>query len=86
LEDLETSNGPDLRVYLTDRPLSRDFHGCDDGFFVDLGPLKGNVGDRNHRTPDTLELERVRTAVVWCRRFKVGVAVAPVVASGYTPV
>lgn len=44
-EDLETDNGPDLRVYLSTAPAD----GPDDAFavdFVDLGPLKGNVGNR----------------------------------------
>jgi electron transfer DM13 len=43
-----------------------------------LGALKSNVGYQNYRIPDGLDLARVRTAVVWCRRFKVGFAVATV--------
>lgn len=77
LEDLETSNGPDLRVYLTDRPLSEDWFVWDDGDFVDLGPLKGNVGSSNYQIGADLDLSRFRTAVVWCRRFTVGFGVAP---------
>jgi hypothetical protein len=77
LEDLETSNGPDLRVYLTDQPLSEDWFVWDDGAFVDLGALKGNVGSSNYEIAADLDLSRFRTAVVWCRRFTVGFGVAP---------
>jgi hypothetical protein len=77
LQDLETSNGPDLRVILTDQPLSDDWHVWDDGELVDLGPLKGNLGSSNYEIPPGLDLSGFRTAVVWCRRFSVGFGVAP---------
>ena len=78
LEDLDTSDGPDLRVYLTDQPLSDDWGVWDDGRHVDLGALKGNVGDSNYRIPEHVDLSEFRTAVIWCRRFTVGFAVAPI--------
>ena len=78
LEDLDTSDGPDLRIYLTDQPVSDDWHVWDDGSYVDLGALKGNVGDSNYRVPDHVELNDYRTVVIWCRRFTVGFAVAPI--------
>lgn len=78
LEDLETSNGPDLRVIVTDQPVSDDWRVWDDGELVDLGPLKGNLGSSNYRIPRDLDLAEIRTAVIWCRRFTVGFGVAPV--------
>jgi hypothetical protein len=78
LEDLDTSDGPDLRVYLTDQPISDDWGVWDDGRYVDLGALKGNVGDSNYRIPEDVDLSDFRTAVIWCRRFTVGFAVAPI--------
>ncbi len=77
LEDLETSNGPDLRVVLTDQPLSDDWQVWDDGELLDLGPLKGNIGSSNYEIPSSVDLGSFRTAVIWCRRFSVGFAVAP---------
>ena len=77
LEDLETSNGPDLRVIITDQPVSEDWHVWDDGAYLDLGPLKGNVGNSNYRIPRSVDLGDYRTAVIWCRRFSVGFGVAP---------
>ena len=78
LEDLDTSDGPDLRIYLTDQPLSDDWHVWDDGEYVDLGALKGNIGDSNYEIPRDLDLSRYETVVVWCRRFTVGFGVAPI--------
>jgi hypothetical protein len=76
-EDLNVSNGPDLRVYLTDQPLSDDWHVWDDGAFLDLGDLKGNIGDQNYLLDPDTNLSRWKTVVIWCRRFEVGFAVAP---------
>jgi hypothetical protein len=76
-EAFETSNGPDLLVYLSSKTPagSDDWHGYDQDF-VDLGPLKGNVGDQNYAIPADVDLDRYSTAVVWCRRFEVGFAAA----------
>jgi hypothetical protein len=81
LEDLETSNGPDLRVILTDQPLSEDWDVWDDGAYVDLGALKGNLGSSNYEIPRNVDLKDFVTAVIWCRRFSVGFGVAPLAAA-----
>lgn len=78
LEELDTSDGPDIRVYLTDQPVSDDWGIWDDGEYVDLGALKGNVGESNYRIAGDLDLTRFRTVVIWCRRFTVGFGVAPI--------
>jgi hypothetical protein len=77
LEGLETSNGPDLRVYLSSVPAQDDWYVYDDEEFVDLGPLKGNIGSSNYEIPADVDLSAFETAVVWCRRFSVGFGVAP---------
>jgi hypothetical protein len=77
LEDLRTSNGPDLRVILSDRAPSNSWYGYADGDHVDLGGLKGNVGSQNYAIPAEVDLSRYRSALVWCRRFTVGFGVAP---------
>jgi hypothetical protein len=76
-EGFQTSNGPDLLVYLSAKTPSGpdDWHGYDRDF-VDLGPLKGNVGSQNYEIPADVDLEKYSTAVVWCRRFEVGFAAA----------
>jgi hypothetical protein len=77
-ENFHTSNGPDLRVYLSTTPSS----GPGDDFakdYVELGHLKGNIGDQNYAIPTGTPLERYRSVVVWCKRFSVAFAAAPVV-------
>jgi len=82
LEELNTSNGPDLRVYLSEAEASDDWYVYDDGQFVDLGALKGNRGSSNYEIPAGVDLSRYKSAVVWCRRFSVGFAVAPLEPAG----
>jgi hypothetical protein len=78
LEGLDTSDGPDLRVFLTGQPVSEDWGVWDDGEYVDLGELKGNVGDSNYEIPRDMDISGFRTVVIWCRRFTVGFGVAPI--------
>jgi hypothetical protein len=74
-ENLGTSNGPDLRVYLSEIPASDDWHAYGERF-IDLGALKGNRGDQNYEIPRGTDLSKYRSAVIWCRRFTVGFGVA----------
>jgi hypothetical protein len=79
LEDLATSNGPQLVVMLSDTPATHDgWSAYDDGAFVVLEPLKGNRGSQNYEIPPAVELERYRSAVVWCQRFSVAFGAAPI--------
>ena len=75
-EDLATSNGPDLRVYLSEIPASDDWYAYGERF-TDLGALKGNLGDQNYPLPADVDVDRYKSAVIWCRRFTVGFGVAP---------
>ncbi|MFK8025193.1 MAG: DM13 domain-containing protein [Ilumatobacter sp.] len=76
-EEFATDNGPDLNVYLTtadaDAPAG-DFGAS--GQFVDLGDLKGNVGEQNYEIPPSVDLEEFDTVVIWCVRFGVAFAAA----------
>lgn len=65
-EDFETNNGPDLNVYLVDSSAG----GVSD--FVDLGDLKGNIGDQNYEIPPEVDLASYDRVVIWCVRFGVG--------------
>jgi hypothetical protein len=66
-EDFETSNGPDLFVYLSTGPADGSAGFTDD--FVDLGVLKGNIGDQNYELPADVDLARYTSVVVYCLRF-----------------
>ncbi|HCB06488.1 MAG TPA: DM13 domain-containing protein [Nocardioides sp.] len=78
LEELATSDGPDLHVWLTDRPSGGDWHSYDDGRYVRLGPLKANHGNQNYEIPAEVSLSGLRSVVVWCDRFDVAFGTAAV--------
>jgi hypothetical protein len=68
LEGLDTSNGPDLYVYLTTNPAGGE-EGAFDDDYVSLGRLKGNQGDQNYDVPADSDLTRFASVVIWCDRF-----------------
>lgn len=76
LESFETSNGPDVRVYLSAAPAGGDGDAFDDDY-VELGELKGNIGNQNYAIPADLGLRRFPSAVIWCKRFSVAFGTAP---------
>jgi hypothetical protein len=79
-EEFSTDNGPDLNVYLTVADADAPEGEYDDDF-VDLGNLKGNIGDQNYEIPPEVDLERYDTVVVWCVRFGVAFTTADLVAT-----
>lgn len=68
LEGLDTDNGPDLYLYLSTNGSRGDEQAFDDDY-VNLGRLKGNLGDQNYDLPVDAELDRYRSVVIWCDRF-----------------
>ncbi|MFJ7779264.1 DM13 domain-containing protein [Streptomyces yangpuensis] len=79
LEGLDTSNGPDLRVWLTDAPVKEGVAGWrvfDDGKYVSLGKLKGNKGDQNYEIPADVNLADYSSVAIWCDRFDVSFGAA----------
>ncbi|MDH2390232.1 DM13 domain-containing protein [Streptomyces sp. HNM0663] len=82
LENLDTSNGPDLRVLLSDAPVKEGkagWHVFDDGAYVSLGKLKGNKGDQNYALPADVDLDKFTSVSIWCDRFDVSFGAAPIV-------
>ncbi len=65
-ENFKVTNGPDLYVWLTksDQPTSK-IESLGD--YIDLGKLKGNVGDQNYTI--TRDIEGYDTVVIWCKQF-----------------
>jgi hypothetical protein len=75
LEPFESTNGPDLYVYLTTADHADD----DDALAadaVDLGDLRGNIGSQNYPIPDDVDLDAYDTVVIWCERFTVAFGAA----------
>ncbi|CAN5820750.1 DM13 domain-containing protein [soil metagenome] len=73
-EDFEVTNGPDLHVYLVphENPTrSEDLDG-----YVDLGSLKGNIGDQNYEIPDGVDISEFGSVVIYCVPFHVLFSIA----------
>lgn len=79
IEGLSTSDGPDLKVWLSDQPVIDGVDGWgvfDDGAYISLGDLKGNVGDQNYAIPDDIDLRDFGAVSIWCERFAVSFGAA----------
>ena len=83
IESLETTNGPDVHVWLSAGPVIEGF----DGWFtaagyeyVDLGPIKGNLGDQLYDIPAGVGSGHAfRTVDLWCVQFAVSFGAAALV-------
>jgi hypothetical protein len=73
----ETSNGPDVHVYLVAADDAADSATVTRAGFVEVGALKGNIGDQNYELPAGVDLTRYRADTIWCKRFSVNFATAP---------
>jgi hypothetical protein len=78
LTGFRTSNGPDVHVILV---AARDAN--DDASFlkgaadrVELGKLKGNVGDQNYEIPADTDLSKFTAVSIYCERFNANFGVA----------
>jgi hypothetical protein len=79
LGNLRTSNGPTLHVWLTDAPVLPGPEGWDvfdDGQYLDLGDLKGNIGNQIYSVGDDVDLSRYSSVTIWSERFSVSFGAA----------
>jgi electron transfer DM13 len=77
LTDFATSNGPDVHVYLVAANDAKDNDTVTKAGFVDIGSLKGNIGDQNYDLPSDTDLAKYRAVTIWCKRFSVNFGTAP---------
>ncbi len=68
--DFDVDPGAAVEVWLTTGPNETSDR-------VDLGNLKGNVGDQQYEIPAGTDLEKYGTVVLYCPPFTVRIAVAP---------
>lgn len=68
-EGFTSTRGGDVRVYLSRDPQPRNALelGVD---FLNLGRLKGNIGNQNYILPQNHDLSVYRSAVVYCKQFE----------------
>lgn len=81
-EDFRTTNGPALVVYLARHPSPASADDVIDGGFLDLGKLKGNVGNQNYPVPAGTDVSKFGSVVIWCELFDVLFSPASLVAAG----
>ncbi len=79
--EFETSNGPDVNIYLVAASDAKDDATVKNAGFITLGPIKGNRGDQNYELPSTVDLGTYRAVTVWCKRFSVNFGTAPLTPS-----
>jgi hypothetical protein len=77
LTQFETSNGPELHLYLVAANDAKDDATVKQAGFISLGPLKGNKGDQNYEIPEDVDLSKYGAVTVWCKRFGVNFTTAP---------
>jgi Electron transfer DM13 len=75
-ENFEVINGPDLHIVLsgTANPTSSADVMVS---AVDLGQIKGNIGDQNYDIPAGTDISTIQSVVVYCQPFHVIFATAP---------
>lgn len=74
--DFKTSNGPDVHVYLVAADDATDNESVTKAGFIDLGSIKGNIGDQNYTLGSDADLSKYRAVSVWCKRFSVNFGAA----------
>ena len=77
LTNFATSNGPDVHVYLVAANDAKDNDTVTKAGFIDIGSLKGNIGDQNYDLPANADLTKYRAVTIWCKRFSVNFGTAP---------
>ena len=63
LENFQSTNGPDLFVYLATDENALEF--------INLGALKANNGNQNYEIPDDTDLDKYGKVLIWCKSFSV---------------
>jgi hypothetical protein len=81
IENLDTSNGPDVHVWLSAADAVEGFDGwflAGGADYVDLGAIKGNQGNQVYDIPADVDLSAYRSVSLWCVQFGVGFGAAQV--------
>ena len=76
LTNFRTSNGPDVHVYMVAADDAKDAATVEKAGFIDLGAIKGNIGDQNYALGGDLDLAKYRAVSIWCKRFSVNFGAA----------
>jgi hypothetical protein len=69
--EFEVSNGPDLYIWLVRDGGLKGSADVKVSETLELGPLKGNIGDQNYTVPKGVDVADFKSVVVWCKQFGV---------------
>lgn len=81
LENLASSDGPDVKVWLSSLEAGGDWFKYRSGKYVDLGAIKATHGNQNYAVPAGTDVSALTTVVLWCDRFSVAFGSAPLTAA-----
>jgi hypothetical protein len=79
LENLDTSNGPDVHVWLSAADVVEGRAGwytAGSAEHHDLGLIKGNQGNQVYEIPKSVELSKYKSVDLWCVQFSVSFGAA----------
>ncbi|MBO1266988.1 DM13 domain-containing protein [Arthrobacter cavernae] len=71
LENLASSDGPDVKIWLSSLEAGGDWFKYRSGSYLDLGLIKATHGNQNYAVPPGTDLSGLTTVVLWCDRFSV---------------
>lgn len=76
-EDFKVTNGPDLHVVLSPYGGPQEVGGrLKSPGWIDLGKLKGNIGNQNYAIPEDVDIGIHNSVTIWCQPFDVIFSVA----------
>lgn len=77
LENLVSSDGPDIKIWLSSQEAGGDWFKYRSGRWVDLGAIKATHGNHNYAIPPGTDFAGLTSVVLWCDRFSVAFGSAP---------
>ena len=76
VESFMVTNGPDLRVILSPHPDPGGSGDVTQEGYIELGKLKGNIGEQNYPIPEGVDPSIFSSAIIYCKPFRVIFSVA----------
>ena len=76
IEDFKVTKGTDLHIFLSPHPNPTNLDELYTFGAVDLGKLKGNIGNQNYPIPEDVDVSIQMTVVIYCVPFHVFFSIA----------
>ncbi len=76
MEKLNTSSNTDLFVWLSEAKRPRSTEAAVRSRHVEIAPLKSTLGSQNYLLPRSLNVEKLRSVVIWCEPVRIAYTAA----------